>query len=88
MGVYKLSFRPSVEKDLRHLPASASRLILKRIEQISTNPISPKAIKLAGSHNLYRLRVGDYRVVYSADHHAQEVMIHYVRHRREVYRSL
>ena len=88
MGVYNLSFKPSVEKDLRKIPSTLSRVILQKIEQLSQNPISPKTIKLAGGDNFYRIRVGDYRVIYSVDHPTQQVIIHYVRHRREVYRSL
>src|SRR5437870_8906715 len=44
--------------------------------------------KLSGAERLYKIRVGDYRIVYEVDTAALQVTIHYVRHRREAYRKL
>lgn len=41
-----------------------------------------------GTYNLYRIRVGDFRIVYEIDRDVKSVLIHYVQHRREVYRNL
>jgi mRNA interferase RelE/StbE len=88
MSVYNLSFKSSVEKDLKKLPRSIHQLVFKKIEQLQNNPLPPQSVKLSGTDNFYRIRVGDYRVVYSADHSTKQIIIYYVRHRREVYRSL
>ena len=45
-------------------------------------------MKLEGSEGLYRLRVGDYRIVYGVNISTKQVLIHYVRHRRDVYRGM
>ncbi|MFN3467074.1 MAG: type II toxin-antitoxin system RelE family toxin [Candidatus Brocadiales bacterium] len=45
-------------------------------------------MKLSGGEATYRLRVGDYRVIYEVDTDAKIICVHYVRHRREVYRQL
>jgi mRNA interferase RelE/StbE len=88
MELYDIAFQPSVEKDLRKLSQENSRRILVRIESLKAEPLPPQAIKLTGTERLYRIRVGDYRIVYGIDIEAKQVLIYYVRHRREVYRDL
>lgn len=88
MASYKVTPKPSVEKDLRSLPKSAIGRVLKSWERLADDPFPRQALKLEGGEQLYRLRVGDYRVVYSVDQTAEEIIIHYVRHRRDVYRTL
>ena len=88
MPSYNVSFKPSVEKDLRPLPKSVVARVIGQIENLKTDPLPRQAIKLSGAEHLYRIRVGDYRIVYEVDSKAKQVMVHYVRHRREVYRSL
>ena len=88
MTSYNVSFKPSVEKDLRPLPKSVVTRVIELIENLETEPFPRKAIKLSGAERLYRIRVGDYRIVYEVDVRARQVIVHYVRHRREAYRSL
>lgn len=61
---------------------------MARIESLKDEPFPRQAIKLSGAERLYRLRVGEYRIVYEVDIQIKQVTIHYVRHRREVYRRL
>jgi mRNA interferase RelE/StbE len=86
MASYSIVYKPSVEKDLRSLPQSTVARVIKQIDTLRDNPISRYSVKLTGSKGLYRIRVGDYRVVYGVDQDAKRVTIHYVRHRRDVYR--
>jgi len=86
MASYKVALKPSVEKDLRLLPQSVVSRVFKQIEALGNEPFPRQSRKLAGAEQLYRVRVGDYRVVYGIDKAAKEVIIHYVRHRRDVYR--
>jgi mRNA interferase RelE/StbE len=85
---YNVNFKPSVEKDLRPLSKALVSRVMERIERLKTDPFPRQAIKLSGTERLYRIRVGDYRIVYEVDTQAKQVTIHYVRHRREVYRAL
>ena len=87
MASYKVVFKPSVEKDLRALPQSAVGRVFKKIEVLSDEPSPRQSSKLAGAEHLYRIRVGDYRVIYSVDKDLKQIVVHYVRHRREVYRQ-
>jgi mRNA interferase RelE/StbE len=88
MDSYNINFKPSVEKDLQPLSQTLVTRVMERIERLKTDPFPRQAIKLSGTERLYRIRVGDYRIVYEVDTQAKQIMIHYVRHRREVYRAL
>jgi mRNA interferase RelE/StbE len=88
MASYKVIFKPSVEKDLRSLPRPAVRRVLERAEALSENPLPRGSLKLTGAEQSYRIRVGDYRIVYTVDQELRRVIVYYVRHRRDVYRWL
>jgi mRNA interferase RelE/StbE len=61
---------------------------MKRIEALKDEPFPRQSIKLAGAEQLYRLRIGDYRVIYGVDVEVKQIIVHYVRHRRDAYRPL
>lgn len=88
MAAYSVILKPSVEKDLRTLPATLRVRVLERVAQLQEEPLPRQAIKLAGGEQWYRIRVGDYRIVYGIDRDARQITIHYVRHRHDVYRGL
>lgn len=82
---YAVLLESSVERDLRRLDATTFRRIITQIRNLATEPRPPGCRKLTGSDRDWRIRVGDYRVVYEIDDHAREVRIMRARHRREVY---
>jgi mRNA interferase RelE/StbE len=86
MLAYSLTFRASVEKDLRRLPTSLVDRLLQRIEALVDEPLPRQSVKLSGSDRLYRLRVGDYRVIYEVDDEQRRITVQLIRHRRDVYR--
>jgi mRNA interferase RelE/StbE len=88
MASYKVIFKSSVEKDLRSLPQSVVTRIFKHIDALKDDPFPRLSIKLAGAEQLYRVRIGDYRMIYGVDKDNRQVIVHYVRHRRDVYRHL
>jgi len=87
MASYKVILKPSVHKDLRALPKITAGRVFQHIEDLKDNPLPRQSIKLSGVEHLYRIRVGDYRIIYEIDLEAKEISVLYVRHRREVYRS-
>lgn len=88
MASYSLSYRPSVEKDLRSIPHPLVARIIARIERLPSDPFPPQSAKLQGAERLYRLRVGEYRIVYEVDPEARHILVQYIRNRRDVYRRL
>ena len=88
MASYAIEFRRSAERDLRGItPVNLGR-ILAAIEALAQNPLPRQVTKLVGTERTYRLRVGSYRVIYDLDEAGARITVHYVRHRREVYRTL
>jgi mRNA interferase RelE/StbE len=88
MASFSVILKPSVDKDLRALPKPMVTRLLEHIEKLKTDPLPRQSLKLSGAENLYRVRVGDYRIVYEVDSKSRQVTIYYVRHRRDVYRNL
>jgi mRNA interferase RelE/StbE len=88
MALYKVVPKPTVEKDLRSLPKSTIVRVLKQFDGLANDPFPRQTVKLEGGEGLYRIRVGDYRVIYGVDRDMKQVIIHHVRHRREAYRKL
>jgi mRNA interferase RelE/StbE len=86
MPDYSVSFRRSAEKDMRKLASSIQDRVIEAVEKLAKAPRPSGCKKLAGSEDAYRIRVGDYRVIYTVDDVILIVAIERVRHRREVYR--
>jgi mRNA interferase RelE/StbE len=87
MGSYTVNLKPAVEKDLRSVPKKILDRVFKRIEMLESDPFPPQSLKLEGAEQMYRLRVGDYRIIYEVDPTNRQITVHHVRHRREVYRG-
>lgn len=81
---YGLIIQPSAEREMRRLPKADLLRIVRRVGLLSTDPRPPGSKKLAG--DVFRVRQGDYRVVYGVNDAARTVTIFKVGHRREVYR--
>ncbi|HEV2641069.1 MAG TPA: type II toxin-antitoxin system RelE/ParE family toxin [Candidatus Elarobacter sp.] len=83
---YRIEITKGAERDLRALPQQALKRVDARILALTEHP-RPDAVKnLAGAADLYRVRVGDYRVIYEIQDRAVLVIIVRVRHRGEAYR--
>ena len=86
MPEYTISFARSARKELQAPDRTVATRILRRIEALAATPRPAGRKKLEGAENLWRLRVGDWRVVYSVDDSKRLVDVSAVRHRRDVYR--
>ncbi len=82
---YNIQIKKSAEKELRKVPRSdLSRIVLK-IQLLAKNPRPNKSKKLSEQEN-YRIRQGDWRIIYSVDDENKEIEIIKIGHHREVYR--
>ena len=84
--MYRIFLERAAERDLRRLSREIHDRIIRAIQGLAADPRPPGCRKLTGTQNDWRIRVGDYRVVYEIDDKAQVVRVNRVRHRREVYR--
>jgi len=82
---YQVIIKRPAEKELDSLSAGLRRRITERLLSLEENP-RPQGVKKLQGENAFRLRVGDYRVLYQIDDQAKVVTIYAVGHRREVYR--
>jgi len=89
MPEYALEIAKSVEKDLRKIPVNMHEAFFTEIENLATNPF-PKSRykKLKGTENSYRLRVGNYRILYEVDSYVMLLTIYRIRHRKDSYRNM
>jgi mRNA interferase RelE/StbE len=83
---YQIIILPAAEKSLANLPKKMQVRIQGAITTMASNPVPPVAKKLVGRDN-YRLRVSDYRIIYSVHENILTVKIVAVGHRRDVYRK-
>lgn len=85
MANYRIVFKKSVVKDLRQIPGKDVRRILVRIESLAEDPRPAGVEKLSG-YNKYRIRQGNYRILYTIEDEVVTVTIVKVGHRSDVYR--
>jgi mRNA interferase RelE/StbE len=83
--MYRVLLERTAEKDLSRLSSEIHDRVIAAIQALANNPRPPGCRKLAGSKHDWRIRVGDYRVVYEIADAIRVVRVNRVRHRREVY---
>ena len=84
--MYRILLERAAEKDLARLAVGIHDRVITAIQTLAHNPRPPGCRKLAGSKKDWRIRAGDYRVVYEIANEIRIVRVNRVRHRREVYR--
>ncbi len=86
MGSYKIEWKQSARKELRKLGRKIILRVLKAIETLSDNPCPRGSRKLHGTEYTYRLREGDYRIIYSVYSDIVTIEIVKIGHRKDIYR--
>ena len=86
MANYSIEVSATAEKQLRKLSKKDQISVLKRIQELSREPRPNRSRKLRGPDNIYRVRVGKYRILYSIENKHLIIIILKVGHRRDVYR--
>ena len=86
MAEYAIGFARSARKQLQVLDRALALRIVGRIESLAVTPRPMGCVKLEGGAGLWRIRVGDYRVIYEIDDEHRLIDVSAVRHRRDAYR--
>jgi len=84
--VYEILLEQAAERDLKKLPSEMFKRIIPKIKKLAGNPKPQWSRKITGSKNDWRIRVGDYRIIYEIDARAKKVKVMRIRHRKDVYR--
>ena len=87
MANFEIRFKESVARDLRQLPNRDIERILKRIHKLQKEP-RPTGCEKLSTQERFRVRQGNYRIIYEVDDENQIVIVYKVGHRREVYKQL
>ncbi len=85
MASYNVLIKPSAVRELEHLPLAYRKRIAAKIQHLGDNPRPPGTQKLSGQER-YRIRQGNYRVLYSVDDEQFAVVVVKIAHRRDAYR--
>ena len=86
--MYEVDFMSNAESDLRCLDVPVAQRVLTRLRWLAENfdGIRPEALR-GEWRDMFKFRVGDYRVLYTFNRAKRKIIIHFVRHRREAYRN-
>jgi len=87
MSLYKVEWKKSAKRELKKLDKQAIPRILQAVENLAENPYSSDSKKLVGSDSIYRIRAGNYRIIYNIKFSILTVEVIKVGHRREIYRK-
>jgi|JFJP01.1.fsa_nt_gi mRNA interferase RelE/StbE len=88
MGCYKIHWKESAKKELKKLDKTMIKRLLEQIDLLAENPRPLTCKKLQGMENFYRVRVADYRVIYSIEDNVLKIEIIRIGHRRNIYQNL
>ena len=87
MANYRIVLKPSIAKDIRGIPKPVVERIFDAIEKLGDDPLPNGVVKLEGADKTFRIRIGEFRVIYEFDSKRKVVDILYVRNRREAYKK-
>jgi mRNA interferase RelE/StbE len=85
---YRIEFAPRAERDFKALDGSIRGRIARRIQSLAENPYPQGIKKIEGEDALYRLRVGDYRILYQVHGQRLVILVVGIGHRRDIYRRI
>ncbi len=83
---YKVELKSSAQKELDKLPKKEQKRISIKIDELETNPFPYGVIKLSGSDNFFRLRVGNYRIIYTIENDRLVIIILKIGDRKTIYK--
>ena len=83
---YTVQLAPAAKRQLRKLDRSIQERVVRRLEKLEKDPRPPGVEKMEGDESTYRIRMGEYRIVYEIRDKVLVVLVLKVGHRREIYR--
>lgn len=86
--MYQVKFKPSAKKEFESFDKKIKIQIASKIDKLAENPESLKPEKIQGSDSFYRIRSGDYRIIYEIIDNQLIILVVKIGHRREIYKKL
>lgn len=88
MGLFKIDLKGSTEHDLKRIDRQYIPRIFKAIENLARDPFPVQSKKLKDTEKSYRLRIGNYRVIYQVNQENNNIVVYHIRHRKEIYKTI
>lgn len=85
---YRIEVKRSAAKALWKIPKADQKRIADKIDSLAQNPLDPTATKMKGNNPFYKVRVGDYRIIYEIQEEVFIILVIKIGHRKDVYKSL
>ncbi len=86
--IHRIELKPAAERDLKNIPRDDLKRIARKISSLGEDPRPPGARKLRRVEGLWRIKAGDYRILYQIHDKDSLILVARIRHRREVYRNV
>lgn len=86
MASYQIKWKSSANKELQRLPKQIIGRVFRSVEQLADEPFPVGVTQLTGTDQSYRIRIGDYRVIYTVENEILRIEVIRVGHRKDVYR--
>jgi len=83
---YKVEWKQSAQKELKKLPKAVITKIVNSVESLSKNPFPLGSKKISGVEYTFRIRIGDYRIIYTVESERCIIEVIKIGHRKDVYR--
>jgi mRNA interferase RelE/StbE len=84
--VYQVEIAPAAQRQIRKLTTDVQQKIIQRLEALAVDPYPAGVVKMRGEQSLYRVRLGDYRIIYEIQDEELLILVLKVGHRRDVYK--
>ncbi len=88
MVSYEIRWKKSAISDLYRIDKQFLRRIIRAVEALTSNPFTQQSKKLHGVEQIYRLRVGDFRIIYEVDSSAKIITIYHIGYRKDIYQRM
>lgn len=86
MGTYQIEWKKSAIREIKRVDRAVIPRIIEAVDALSYEPLPPGVVKLQGSQHTYRIRIGNYRVIYELYESVLIIEVIRVRHRKDAYR--
>lgn len=88
MAYYNIYWKESAKRDLKSIDRQQIPRIIETISSLSQDPYPKQHRKLQSGESSYRIRIGDYRVIYQVNLEQKVIFIYHIRHRKDIYRQI
>ena len=87
MDFYTIEYSPAAKRDILKLEKTVQKSIIEKMESLIPNPYPPDSVKIEGSKDFYRVREGNYRIIYTVEEGEITVLVLRIRDRKEIYKG-